>query len=222
MASVPLPLVADLRYRLNLRRVVETGTFRGDGTAALGSIFPHVVSIELSLELHEAATRRFAGDRRVDLFQGDSGELLSQLVDASVPTLYFLDAHRSGGETAGAEIDCPILDELRGLEGAGPTDCIIIDDARVFTEGPPAPRDRSKWPPLGELTELLRKLRPGHYVTVVGDHVVAVPARARPVVDVWSETPPHRSAAAPRPALPARPAPDSPAAGTRRAAVTWN
>lgn len=186
VGTVPPQLVTDLRFELGIRRAVETGTFHGNGAASLAVVFPDVTTIELSPHLHEAAVRRFAETPGVQVVFGESGGELRRHVCPDIPTLYFLDAHYSGGETAGEEIDCPIMDELDALEFGNPGDCVVIDDARLFSEPPPPPRDASKWPALPELLRRIAQVYPDHYMAVVDDQIVAVPARARRIVEAWA------------------------------------
>lgn len=188
MGTVPPQLVADLRFRLGIMRAVETGTFHGDGAATLAAVFPEVVTIELSPELHAAARHRFQADDRVHPVQGESGAELPRYVTPDVPTLYFLDAHWCGGMTAGESVDCAIREELDGLAGGNENDCLVIDDARIFEHGPPPPRDPSRWPSLPELISLIHRIHPHHYVTVVDDQVVAVPPRGRRIVEAWEQS----------------------------------
>ncbi len=187
MGIAPPQLLTDLRFELGLKRAVETGTRLGNGAATLAAIFPEVVTIELSPELHAAAAQRFAANPSVNVVLGDAGVELARHVDSHVPTLYFLDAHWSGGPTAGEEIDCPIRDELQALASGGPEDCVLIDDARLFAE-PPQWRKAAKWPPLTELLEIVGDIHPRHYVSVVGDQIVAVPPRGRRIVEAWERT----------------------------------
>ena len=137
--------------------------------------------------MYDGAVTRFASNPRVQVVNGDSGTELPRHVDRSRPTLYYLDAHWSGGVTAGEEIDCPIRDELAALAHGNPDDCIVIDDAHLF-ETPPAWRDASKWPPMAELRELLAEIHPRHHVSVVADQVIAVPPRGRAIVEAWEAT----------------------------------
>src|SRR5690349_3797999 len=112
MGSVDLRFAADLRDRLGLRRAVETGTYKGRTARALAQVFPAVVTIELSRELHERAVRRLGDLPGVTPLQGHSAERLGELPPADGGSLYFLDGHWSGGVTAGQEDDCPLLAEL--------------------------------------------------------------------------------------------------------------
>jgi hypothetical protein len=174
--GVPLPFTVDVQRRLRLRRAVETGTAFGDSTQLLARLFGTVITIELSEEYYTAAVDRFADTPSVRVVYGDSATMLPLFVRSNVPTFYFLDAHWTGGPAAGREIDNPLLDELSVLAAGHADDVIVVDDARLFGNIPEG-RDQSKWPPLDELVEGLRKLKPGSTVDVIGDQVVAAPAR---------------------------------------------
>ena len=186
MGTVPAALVTELREQAHLRRAVETGTFRGDGTAILSELFPEVVTIELSRELHKLALARFAHRGNIRLIRGESGAELPTVVDCTVPTFYFLDAHWSGGETAGEEHECPLLAELGALGAGHWDDCIVIDDARLFRDPPPPPHKPTHWPTFAEVAGVIRAAHPDHYVSVAGDQIIAVPSMARPSVDAWA------------------------------------
>ncbi|TMK39895.1 MAG: class I SAM-dependent methyltransferase [Actinobacteria bacterium] len=170
-----------------MRRAVETGTFGGDGTRVLAAAFPTVLTIELSPELHERAKAKLADLDGVAVLCGNSTELLSKVVDAQVPTLYYLDGHWSGEGTAGAEQQCPVMDELELIAAGHPDDCVLIDDARLFCSAPPPPYDPRQWPTLVQVFDALRAARPGCHVTVLDDQVIATPRAAKPVVDRYGQ-----------------------------------
>src|SRR5437764_32289 len=81
--------------------------------------------------VHAAATEALRDVANVELVQGDSREVLAGLRDPGLATLYFLDGHWSGGETAGREAECPVLPELAAIAGGHPDDCVVVDDARL-------------------------------------------------------------------------------------------
>ena len=119
-----------------LPRFVETGTYLGGGVDwALGRHFTEILSCEYSGRLYDRAVARFAGQERVRLSCDDSVHWLASL-DLSVPTLYYLDAHDSGGETKfvpGRPI--PLVEEMRALTGGDLSRSVIaIDDERVLPE----------------------------------------------------------------------------------------
>lgn len=191
MGSLPPDLAADLRDRLGLTRAIETGTFLGGGTRLLAGLFPSVVTIELAEPLAARARSELADLPGVTVRQGNSRTILSELVDPAQPTLYWLDGHWSGGETAGSDDECPVMDEVAAVAAGSAADCILIDDARLFAASPPPPHDPAAWPTLVELFDALRSARPGHHVTVLRDLVIAVPGEARDLVDRFGRDEPE-------------------------------
>lgn len=183
MGTVDLTFAADLRDRLRLQRAVETGTFRGVTARALAGVFPRVVTIELSAALHARAVASLSDLPGVDALQGHSASRLREVSDKAFPSLYFLDGHWSGGMTEGAEDECPVLDELGAIGAGHADDCLIVDDARLFTSAPPPPHNAEQWPTLLNLLDAIRAVRPEHHVTVLDDQIIAVPMRARAAVD---------------------------------------
>jgi hypothetical protein len=183
MGTVDLPLAADLRRRLGLRRAVETGTFRGGTARRLATVFPEVVTIELSVDLHRSAQAALRDTPRVRALQGHSVARLGELTDPDLPTLYYLDGHWSGGATGGSDDECPVLAEIAAIAAGHPDDCVIVDDARMFTSAPPPPHRAEQWPTLMEVVDAIRERHPDHLVTLLADQIVAVPSRARPALD---------------------------------------
>lgn len=115
---------------------IETGTYRGETLQAVGHAFRRAYSIELSPELFRAARKRFANCSRISLLEGDSGEVLSQILSTiHEPCLFWLDAHYCFRGTAKGEQYTPIRKELSHIF-AHPLvlrHVILIDDARDFT-----------------------------------------------------------------------------------------
>lgn len=178
MGTLPQQFAAGLRDRLGLTRAIETGTYRGGGTRRLASIFPSVITVEISEELARAAAESLAEVPGIEVRHGTSRDVLPTIVDPAEPTLYWLDGHWSGGVTGGKEDECPVLAELEGIAAGHPSDVILIDDARLFLAPPPAPHDPAQWPDVGQLVEALARAKPGHNVLIAHDIVIAVPRRA--------------------------------------------
>lgn len=155
----------------HLRVLVETGTYLGDMMMAMAANFDELHSIELSALLYERARRRLAGRRNVHLYQGDSGiQLSSVLATIDRPTLFWLDAHYSGGITAHGEIDTPINTELRVVLTHPVKDhVVLIDDACLFTSA-------SGYPSIEALKEYVRQVRPDCTVSVENDIIRITPA----------------------------------------------
>lgn len=113
---------------------VETGTYFGDMVDALKGEFEQIQSIELNDFLFERAKRRFMSYSHVRILHGDSASMLPlALASVKQSTLFWLDAHYSGGITACGDQHSPILLELdhifhHPIRGH----VIVIDDARLF------------------------------------------------------------------------------------------
>jgi hypothetical protein len=183
VGTVDLHLAAELRDQLGLERAVETGTFRGKTARGLATVFPSVVTIELSEEMHRTAQVALRDEPRIIALQGHSAKRLGELTEPATPTLFYLDGHWSGGDTGGVEDECPVLAELEAMTGGSSNDCVIVDDARLFTSSPPPPHRAEQWPTMLEVIDALRAGYPDHLVTLLNDQVIAVPGSARPAIN---------------------------------------
>lgn len=120
------------------RVVVETGTYWGDTTAYFAVRGYQVHSIELSPRLTALAEKRFKRLSNVHLYQGDSGEILSEVIGGiGEPICFWLDGHYSGGVTAGVGADVPILREIEvvGQHPVRAQHVIVVDDMNSFDGG---------------------------------------------------------------------------------------
>jgi hypothetical protein len=125
--------IRSFQNKFNTNVLVETGTFMGEMIYAQRNIFKKIYSIELSEELHLAAKRRLNKYQHVELLQGDSGEVLFNLVPKiDEPAIFWLDGHYSGFETAKGELATPIEKELETILNSDLAHIILIDDARLF------------------------------------------------------------------------------------------
>lgn len=134
----PPPVVKQqvlLRYadRFAIAELVETGTFRGDMIDAVRRKFRRILSIELDASLYRRAAARFARYGHISILQGDSGQVLPELLGGiSGPCLFWLDAHCSGGVTAGTA-ETPVVKEVAAiLDHHERGHVVLIDDARCF------------------------------------------------------------------------------------------
>ena len=139
--------LANLRTRYGLGVFWETGTGGGDSVqAALDAGFPSVISAEIVREIHVAAQGRFRDDPRVSLQFGSSSRWFPNARFIPERILFWLDAHLEGiGYTttdawAQPDIDLrlPLEQELLTIVADRPAgqDVILIDDARLYVEGP--------------------------------------------------------------------------------------
>ena len=148
--SVKQAIVRNYADRFAIRVLVETGTYVGDMVNAMCDRFDRVYSIELDGKLCTKARRRFAKYPHIHIIHGDSATVLSEIMKiVEEPCLLWLDAHYSGGITAKANTQSPIVQELVTiLEQANMRHVILIDDARCFT-------GRDGYPTIEELRSLV-------------------------------------------------------------------
>src|SRR6266404_6571711 len=105
--------VSEYGERFGLDCFVETGTCLGAMLDAVKGCFKKIYSIELDETLFENAEIRFRPYKHIRLLQGDSADLLPGLLnEVRQPSLFWLDAHYSGGFTAKGEVATPVLNEL--------------------------------------------------------------------------------------------------------------
>lgn len=171
----PIPMSGDEKVETilgyarshGIRMLVETGTYRGQTVDGCLGYFDRIWTIELDHALHHAARRRFLPWPHVTVVHGDSVACLPAiLAEIEGPTLFWLDAHYSGGITAQGEIDTPIWTEITTiLERVGSTDVILIDDARDFGKG--------AYPKISELAEFIHARRPSWQFEVRDDIIRA-------------------------------------------------
>jgi lipopolysaccharide export LptBFGC system permease protein LptF len=156
-------------YGLNV--LVETGTFMGDTVDFFKNTFEHVFSIELSEDLAFRAKMRFKNDENVTILQGDSGEMLKDIVkNASEPMLFWLDGHYSsefyiGNEyikTAKTNVNTPVKEELKVILLSNLNHVILIDDARLFN-------GNNDYPTIHEMKKIVKELNKKYEVKVEND-----------------------------------------------------
>lgn len=165
-------LISRIAREHGLQVFVETGTFHGDMIHTQREHFHKLISIELSEALFQACCQRFAGDSKVQLHQGDSGIKLGEVAGSlNQPALFWLDAHYSRGDTAGAGTDAPILRELSGIAPRNQRkDAILIDDARLFGL-------KSDYPKLEKIRAFAARSWPNHAFSVQADVICIIPER---------------------------------------------
>ncbi|PIQ69371.1 hypothetical protein COY31_02660 [Candidatus Wolfebacteria bacterium CG_4_10_14_0_2_um_filter_39_18] len=127
-------IIKKFQKKAGVKFFVETGTYKGDMVDAVKSHFDNVYSIELGKELYENAKLRFADSNKVHILNGDSVTVLPSLLRTiNEKSLFWLDAHYSGGDTARGKEETPITEELNTiLTHSVYGHVVLIDDARLF------------------------------------------------------------------------------------------
>ena len=125
--------------------------------------FEKLISIELSQPLFDQAVDRFGKDSHIQILQGDSGEVLKEVMKyLQEPALFWLDGHYSSGLTAKTDKNTPVLEELKTILTSPYNHGILIDDARLFT-------GEEDYPSIDELCSLVKEYASERSVEVADD-----------------------------------------------------
>lgn len=148
----------------NCTTFVETGTGGGDMLDEVYPYFQQVYSVELDPNLYRNAQGRFWNAANVQLYHGDSGAVLAQIVPTlKGVTLFYLDAHFSGLGTARGSKETPILAELQTiLKSPGSGYVILIDDLKHFI-------GTNDYPTQAALKKFTLDIRPKAEVEIIAD-----------------------------------------------------
>ena len=116
---------------------VETGTFHGAGVeVAIEAGMSDIRSVETHYDFFIECKNAFCDDTRVQLWHGDSLDLLPTMIEGiSDRITFWLDAHDGNSPTSGKN-RAPLLEELK-IIGQHPVKdhVILIDDVRLFGIG---------------------------------------------------------------------------------------
>jgi hypothetical protein len=155
---------------------VESGTFMGDSADLLGQRFGRCITIERDPALASAAAKRFTDRPDVEVRHGSSrSELADILAGLDGPVFFWLDAHWSGGVTAGADDPCPLIAELDAIASSPNPErhIVAVDDMRIFGFGFELDPRMEHHPRLSEILNRLERL--GLSTFVLDDVIVGVP-----------------------------------------------
>jgi len=191
--GVPQRLALWLRDEAATKDFIETGTYLAGTALWAARHFDRVVSVEADWDLYDAARKRLAPHSNVDLRLGRSQDVLATLIpELTHPALLWLDAHWSGGATAGKNQECPLLEEIAAIDAGTIQHLILIDDARFFLNPAPPPHKREHWPSAGAILEQLRAKYDG-YVCVTDDVIIRLPMALRDAFEAFiSHRPPTK------------------------------
>lgn len=149
--------------------LVETGSYKGEMIYAQFPFFDQIFSIELSENLFNDCLKKFKDYPNVFLYQGDSGDVLFQIIPLlKESSMFWLDAHYSAGITARGEIDCPIEKELEAIGKSRFEHIIVIDDVKDFN-------GEDGYPTIDGLKQIVKKVLPNHQFENVGGFFFLIP-----------------------------------------------
>ena len=180
MATIPVDLMRAMKERYGLQQFVETGTAGGHACLLALRFFDKVTTCDLNPEVARFSSLQCPPPKSVTATCEDSPKMLARVFadPECLPALVWLDAHWCGGPKLGPE--CPLLAELRAINGTRGKHVILIDDARLFLNSPPAPHDPAQWPTFAQVTALCWELGPTDVVEIIGDVIVVRPLEGKP------------------------------------------
>jgi hypothetical protein len=160
-------IILDHATKFNCKVFIETGTYLGDTVFSQKNNFDRIISIELAKKLYTWATTRFKNDSQIEIFNGNSGDLLHEIMPKiSSRTLLWLDGHFSGGITARGKTESPIFNELDAVfENNALQHIILIDDARLFI-------GKRDYPTMEELNVYVKAKSPSYSITTKNDIII--------------------------------------------------
>lgn len=179
----PRELILQLQEQYQLRNFIETGTYYGATAVWAASHFAHVVTIERSKELYEATRSRLSRIANITFICDDSSSAIRKLAPGlAVPSVFWLDAHWSRGDTWKGAEECPLLGEIQAIHESPYTHFLFIDDARLLVSPPPEPHRIEDWPRIDEVIAALGSGKKEYYIVIIEDGIIAVPPYARSTV----------------------------------------
>ena len=162
-----------LSTRYNVLNFIETGTHLGETVIFMASNFPYdkIHSVEISdyyINFINENFQKVARDRNIDvsrvkIWKGDSVNVLPSILSESEGrSLFWLDAHCSGGDTnKGDDYDCTILKELELIKSSSVKDnVIVIDDMSACRDG------STDYPAISRISELILSINENYLITV--------------------------------------------------------
>jgi hypothetical protein len=185
--GAPNNLIEELTASFKINNFVETGTYHGGTASWAADRFKNVLTIEYSKELYEQAIAKF-NVSNIEFIFGDSRTELSKLIERlDSSSLFWLDAHWSGGVTYGDTDQCPLIEEINIINSSSFDNFILIDDARLFTSPPQPPHKIEQWPDIAAVIEALKSKQTDKYIVIIEDVIIAVPSFAKPVVSEYCQ-----------------------------------
>lgn len=127
-------LVIQLAKENKIRVFIETGTYIGKMLEAVNKYFDILYSIEIDKKLYDFCKKKFSDNKKINLLYGNSANTISKVLSkVKSPSLFWLDAHFSGGITSRGKNKTPIEMELKTiLKNWNLGNIILMDDARKF------------------------------------------------------------------------------------------
>lgn len=171
--GVPRDLVLSLKSMFNITSFVETGTNEGGTTEWAADHFDIVHTAEASEPIFARSSARLSARKNVTCHFGQSPAVLAKLIHELPPSIFWLDAHWCGHETAGLSAECPLIAEMSVIMPYFSKHLILVDDARLFLQPPPYGHETTHWP---SLDDIFRAVPAQSYTVLWADTFLIAPA----------------------------------------------
>ncbi|WP_293335749.1 FkbM family methyltransferase [Microcoleus sp. CAWBG58] len=179
----PTEIIYKLKQAYGINNFIETGTYQGHTAYWASQVFEQVFTIEYSQDIYQKVTEKYGHIKNIDFLYGDTRNLLQNTVSQlESPSLFWLDAHWSGGLTYGESDECPLLAEIEIINRSDCEHFILIDDARLFLSPPPPPHSPQQWPDISNILNLLNPGKNSRHIVIVDDVIIAVPVPAKELI----------------------------------------
>ena len=179
----PIEIISQLKAAYGINNFIETGTYQGHTAYWASQVFEQVFTIEYSQDLYQKVIEKYGHIKNIDFLYGDTRNLLDRTVSQlESPSLFWLDAHWSGGPTYGEIDECPLLAEIEIINRSDCNHFIFIDDARLFLSPPPPPHLPQQWPDISAVLNLLNSGKNSRHIVIIEDVIIAVPALAKELI----------------------------------------
>lgn len=165
--QVKYEMIRNLGKKYSIKTLVETGTYLGTMVSENKNSFDKIYTVELDTRLYRRAKKKFSRFKHIEVRKGDSAKALNSILKKiKHPTLFWLDAHYSGGITAKGEQDTPILFELNQILKSNLKNYVIlIDDADKFN-------GKNDYPSIKKLKNLLS--RRNNYHILIENNIIKI------------------------------------------------
>ena len=176
-------LICKLKEAYCIATFVETGTYHGDTAYGASGFFERVITIEADESLHKKVTEKYGHINNIEFIYGDSRERLADVVaKLDEPSIFWLDAHLSGGQTYGETEQCPLINEIKIINESGHEHFIFIDEARLFMSPPHGHLPIDQWPNITTVLNTLESFGKERYIVIIEDTIITVPWFAKTAV----------------------------------------
>jgi hypothetical protein len=127
-------MIIKIAQKNGIRNFIETGTYIGETVKSVLPFFDNIYTIEINRKLYMYNKKKFRKNKNVKVILGNSYKRLQEIlpkIDES--SIFWLDAHYSGGITSKSDEWTPIKKELKViLKFWKKNSVVLIDDARLF------------------------------------------------------------------------------------------